>query len=184
MLQLNLQGSLRGSRPLTKNLEDQPGAVDHFCFPGALQIALLARAEGAVHDHQADLLLLDPGGVLLNFAGAQKCPRMDAGQVDNFTGHNFQANRPRQTGRLFQFQGLIANITGPRLARRGPLSAQGRVQDQSPLSRPDPRNKFFLFTLLGACHVTLQKGFPGPDSILGLFLIAIVQADGMGRHDG
>ena len=111
-------------------------------------------------------------------------PPDGCGPGHNLTGHNFQANRPGQTGRLFQFQGLIANITGARPPRRGPLCTQGRVQDQSPLSRLEPRNKFFLFTLLGACHVTLQKGFPGPDSILGLFLVAIIKIDGMGRHDG
>ena len=46
-------------RPLAEDLEDQPGAVEHLGVPGALQIALLHRAQLAVDDDQVDLLVAD-----------------------------------------------------------------------------------------------------------------------------
>src|ERR1700691_3569663 len=46
--QFDLQPPFMGAGARAENLQDQPGAVDHLAFPGALQIALLPRRHRGV----------------------------------------------------------------------------------------------------------------------------------------
>ena len=69
MGKLNLQAPFPGCGTAPKNLQDQIGAIDNFCLPGALQIALLARRQIMVNDDERVFTVtarLMDAGVYLN----------------------------------------------------------------------------------------------------------------------
>ena len=74
--QFNLQFALVGAGPLGENIQDQPGAVEHPAFELALEIALLAGAQGMIEHH--DLGIMQPHRIadFHQLAGADKRARM------------------------------------------------------------------------------------------------------------
>ncbi len=71
MGKLDLQRAFLGARPAPEDLKDQPGPVDDLDAPFLLQIALLNRAQRAVHHHEVDFLGRDEPGDLLDLALAE-----------------------------------------------------------------------------------------------------------------
>src|SRR6266550_5227276 len=59
--ELDLEPPLVGARPCAENFEDQTGPVDDLCLPVFFEGALLHRAQRAVDNDDADLIVADQG---------------------------------------------------------------------------------------------------------------------------
>ena len=68
MRQLDLQRALPRLGAAAENFQDQSGAVEHFCVPGLLEIALLDRRQRAIHHDQLDVVAGDQSDDLLDLA--------------------------------------------------------------------------------------------------------------------
>src|SRR5260370_28950365 len=80
---LDLQRPFAGMRALPENFEDQPGAVEHLGVPGLLEVALLHRRNGAIHDDEIDLEGLGDPRDLVDLALAQVGPGPNFGDPDH-----------------------------------------------------------------------------------------------------
>src|SRR5260370_23886501 len=79
---LDLQRSFARMGALPENFQDQPGAVEHLGVPGLLEVALLHRRDGAIHDDEIDLEGLGDPGDLVDLALAQVGRGPDVGDRD------------------------------------------------------------------------------------------------------
>lgn len=75
MRKLHLQPALGGGGTLSENLEDKSRPVDHFGADLFLEVLLLDRGQGGVHDQEPRPLLLCLFGDLLDLPLAKQCCR-------------------------------------------------------------------------------------------------------------
>ena len=126
--QLDLQAAFPALRPGAEDLQDQPGAVDHLALPGALEVALLHRAQRGVDDHEVDRPQRDLLADRAHPAGADQGGRARSAQRHDRRIDHLEVDRLAQPDRFGQ---------APLVAARGPtMPARARVQHQRALAAP------------------------------------------------
>jgi len=98
--QFHLQLALEGTRTLGKNVEDEPGPVQHPTLDQRLQIALLAGRQGMIDQHQTGARLLHHGPDFLGLAGADEIFRLRAGAMPPHARNYLGTGR---AGQLLEF---------------------------------------------------------------------------------
>lgn len=100
--QLHLQLALVAACPLREDVEDQASAVDHAPLQIALQIALLARRQGVVDQHQIRAGGLGSGLDLFQLAAADQGRRVRFVDARGERGRHRGARRLCKVGELLQ----------------------------------------------------------------------------------
>ncbi len=129
--QFHLQHALAGAGAVGEDLQDQAGAVEKLDAPFLFQIALLDRRDRAVHQHQIDLVGLDPGFQFRHLARAEQHPRLHLRQAHHLGPEDVQVRQRRgQADRLGQpVFGQAAGLAGAgvRVQHHGAGGTLGRV---------------------------------------------------------
>ena len=102
MGELDLEAALAGACALAEDLQDQAGAVDHLATPGALEVALLDRAERHIHADQPDLVVADALAEILDRAGAEIGRGPRPRHRHDVPDHDVEIDRARETDSLFK----------------------------------------------------------------------------------
>jgi len=94
MGQFDLQPALRRRRPLSKNLEDQPGPVDHLGLGDFLEALLLDWRQSGIDDQEARFMLLhhfrNGFGLSLSEQGRRACrPQPESFTADDLNPDGF-----------------------------------------------------------------------------------------------
>ncbi len=140
--QLDLQAALMRARPRAENFEDQAGAVDDLAFPGALEIALLHRADRGIDDDDGDRLEL--GDRLRPGVSTAPVPSSVAGrqrpQPNDLRRDDVEIDGACQPDRLVEPPLRRARAHRPARSARGREHGMDdqAAPDGSPLSRAAP----------------------------------------------
>ena len=124
--QLHLQAALGGAGAAGEDLQDQTGAVDDLDVPGALEIALLDGAQGAVNHDHVGVGLGDERADLGHLAGAEQGGRRHRPQGGDEGLGDPEVEGAGETARLGQPPVRVA---------RGPGAAASRMDDEGGLDR-------------------------------------------------
>src|SRR3546814_5992984 len=124
MGKLHLKRAFARGRPLPEYLEDQPGPVDHLCAKRLFKVALLDRADIAVHDDKLRLMPRDGRRKNFHLSGAEQGGRARAANAPDFGPDDVEGDGGGQHNRLLQ----------PRFA--GPPSTRPTLGTQA--DRPSP----------------------------------------------
>ena len=76
--QFHLKLTFAGAGPGAEDIQNKAGAVDDLALPGALQVALLHRAERAIDNHDGGMMFANDLTNLHHFSGAEQGCRADA----------------------------------------------------------------------------------------------------------
>src|SRR5690606_26303194 len=102
--QLHLQLALMGAGALCEYIEEQPGAVENSALELTLQVALLARREAVVEQHQRCVGRPYRGGDLLDLAAADESAGGNRGARPRDESDRFA---PRGADQLPELPGVI-----------------------------------------------------------------------------
>src|SRR5690606_25122094 len=120
-----LEPALAGPCSRAEDLEDQPGTVDHFGAPGALEIPLLHWRKRRIDDNEARFVLLDERRHFFDGARADQGRRPRPHYPDHARIENEQIDRGSKSYGLRE----------ARLRRAGTSARQNGMQDDCPPCR-------------------------------------------------
>ena len=100
--QFDLQPPLMGAGALTKDFENQAGAVDNLGLPAAFQIALLYRRERPVDDDKTNRVLGNQFPQFLDIAAAEQGARRRPRDAHDFGAHDLEIDGARQADGLVE----------------------------------------------------------------------------------
>src|SRR5579875_1534221 len=131
---LDLKPSLAGTGPLPENLQDQSRAVDDLAVKRALQIALLDRAQPAIHDDDPNRQVSDETGQAVHRAGPEEAAWASLRQADHFRVNDLQQDRRCQPDRLGEPR--FGRAAGILLAPHGRMKHESAARRAAPIAVP------------------------------------------------
>ncbi len=118
-----------GARALGEDIQNQTGTIQHATFERSLEVALLARRQGVIEDHQLGLAILDEVMQLLDLATADQelGGRLMPGDINE--ANRLGACRARQ---LLEFLRVLARrgVLAVQMHQDSPLTTTGTFEEQ------------------------------------------------------
>ena len=122
--QFDLQLAFMAARALGEDVEDQPGAVDHAALEELLQVALLARRQRVVDQHEVGAAGIGRGLDLVELAAAQQGGGIRAVDARRHHVGDARAGRAGEFGELLQ-RTFVRRAAAMRLDQQRVLALAG-----------------------------------------------------------